>query len=97
MPFNFIKNKKLQLKYIGPFRVSERIGNQAYRLILPAKYDKLHDIFPVQLLEPYYPRESEEPLPMPDLEDDLDEYEVEEVKDKALMKGQIRYLVKWAG
>jgi hypothetical protein len=24
------------------------------------------------------------------------EYEVEEVKDKALMKGKVRYLVKWA-
>jgi chromobox protein 5 len=34
---------------------------------------------------------------MPELEDEPDEYEVEEVKDKALMKGQIRYLVKWAG
>jgi hypothetical protein len=25
------------------------------------------------------------------------EYEVAEVKDKALMKGNVRYLVKWAG
>jgi hypothetical protein len=34
---------------------------------------------------------------MPELEDDQEEYEVEGVKDKALMEGKIRYLVKWAG
>jgi len=35
-------------------------------------------------------------LPMPDLEDD-DEWEVEEVRDHAVIKGQDYYLVKWAG
>jgi hypothetical protein len=53
--------------------------------------------FPIQLLEPYYGRDEAELLPMPELEDEPDEYEVEEVKDKALIKGQIRYLVKWTG
>ena len=33
---------------------------------------------------------------MPDLDDD-DEWEVEEVKDEAVMKGQKHYLVKWEG
>jgi hypothetical protein len=33
---------------------------------------------------------------MPDLEDD-DEWEVEEVRDHAVIKGQDYYLVKWAG
>ena len=92
-----LKDKKLQPKFIGPFRVTERIGNQAYRLALPSQYDRLHDVFPIQLLEPYYGRDDADPLPMPELEDEPDEYEVEEVKDKVLMKGQIRCLVKWAG
>ena len=92
-----LKDKKLQPKFIGPFRVTERIGNQAYRLALPNQYDRLHNVFPIQLLEPYHGQDDAELLPMPELEDEPDEYEVEEVKDKALMKGQIRYLVKWAG
>jgi hypothetical protein len=33
---------------------------------------------------------------MPDLEDD-DEWEIEEVKDKATIKGTTHYLVKWEG
>jgi hypothetical protein len=87
-----LKDKKLQPRYIGPFRVTERIGTQAYRLALPNQYSRLHDVFPIQLLEPYHSRDHEEPLPMPELEDDQEEYEVEEVKDKTLMKGKIRSL-----
>jgi Chromo (CHRromatin Organisation MOdifier) domain len=44
-----------------------------------------------------HPRETDNPLPLPELEDNPDEYEVEEVKDKILMKGKIHYLVKWIG
>ena len=33
---------------------------------------------------------------MPDLEDD-NEWEVEEVKDKAVLKGEQYYLIKWEG
>ena len=92
-----LKDKKLQPRFLGPFRITERIGSQAYRLALPEKYSRLHDVFPIQLLEPYYPRETDNPLPLPELEDNPDEYEVEEVKDKILMKGKIHYLVKWIG
>ena len=35
-------------------------------------------------------------MPLPDLEDDI-EWEVEEVKDQANIKGQLHYLVKWEG
>ena len=33
---------------------------------------------------------------MPDLEDD-DEWEIEEIRDKATIKGMTHYLVKWEG
>jgi transposase InsO family protein len=42
-----LKNKKLQHRWIGPFRVLERIGSQAYRLALPEKYSRLHNVFPI--------------------------------------------------
>ena len=35
-------------------------------------------------------------MPIPDL-DDEGEWEVEEVKEEAVMKGQKHYLVKWEG
>ncbi|KAL2104491.1 hypothetical protein VUR80DRAFT_367 [Thermomyces stellatus] len=43
---------KLAPRYIGPFRVLEVVGKQAYRIALPAKYSRLHNVFPVSLLEP---------------------------------------------
>ena len=76
----------------------ERIRGQAYRIALPAKYARLHNVFPVQLLENYRRREDDDNLmAMPDLEDPQDEWEVEEVRDKRKVKDTIQYLVKWAG
>jgi len=89
-----LKNKKLQPRWVGPFRILERIGSQAYRLALPEKYDRLHDVFPIQFLEKFLPRDNENLLPFPDLEDD-EEWYVEEVKDKAILDGRTYYLVKW--
>src|SRR6266567_2619760 len=91
-----LKNKKLQPRWIGPLRVLQRIGTQAYRLALPEKYSRLHDVFPIQFIEEYRPRKDEPPLPIPDLEDE-DEWEIEEIKDKGVIKGQVHYLVKWEG
>ena len=45
-------NNKLKPKFLGPFKVTEKIGSAAYRIALPAKYQRLHDVFPISLLEP---------------------------------------------
>ena len=94
-----LKYRKLAPRWVGPFRVLERIGGQAYRLALPNKYARLHPVFPVQLLEGYQRRTDDpELMTMPDLEEDPhDEWEVEEVRDKRQIKGAMHYLVKWAG
>ena len=91
-----LKDKKLQPRWVGPFRVLQRIGSQAYKLALPEKYARLHDVFPIQFLEEFKPREDQPPMPLPDLEDE-EEWEIEEVKDKATIKGTTHYLVKWEG
>ena len=80
---------KLAPKFVGPFRVLDRVGSLAYRLYLPDKYDRLHNVFPVSLLEPYIHRAGQEPLPMPELEDD-EEWEVEEIRDKRRIDGETR-------
>ena len=92
-------SRKLLPRWIGPFRVVEKIGNQAYRLALPSKYARLHDVFSVQLLEMYNRKEPNDELflPMPDLEDPEDEWEVEEILDRRTRKNVVQYLVKWAG
>ena len=41
-----IKIRKLALRWIGPFRIAERIGQQAYRLVRLEAHRRLHDVFP---------------------------------------------------
>ena len=96
-----LKDKKLQPRFVGPFRVTEVVGTQAYRLALPEQYARLHDVFPVQLLERYHQsddqREGDIKLPLPELEDDPNKYKLKEIRDKKTIRGQIHYLVKWTG
>ena len=90
--------RKLRPRWIGPCRIIERISGQAYRLALPDTYARLHNVFPVQLLEAYHPRDKQDDiLPMLELEDDPNEWEVEEVRGIRRIGQKRFYLVKWAG
>ena len=44
------RNKKLESKFFGPFKVFHAVGKQVYKLELPMKW-KIHDVFYVSLLE----------------------------------------------
>ena len=71
---------KLQRKFVGPFRVTSRIGDQAYQLALPDDW-RIHNVFHVSLLKPWRGEWRElEDAPAPELEsDEDDEYEIERV------------------
>ena len=49
----FQKREKLNPRYIGPFRIIERIGPVAYRLKLPLKMGRIHNVFHVSMLRKY--------------------------------------------
>ena len=92
-------NRKLSHKFIGPFRVQDLVGKQAYRLSLPTTY-RIHNVFHVSYLEPYQRRRGDGSAPVlqpPELIDDTEEYEVEEIQDKKKTKGEVWYKVKWKG
>ena len=44
------RNRKLEAKFFGPFRVLHPVGKQAYKLKLTRKW-KMHDVFHASLLE----------------------------------------------
>ncbi|KAM1185411.1 hypothetical protein TB1_013912 [Malus domestica] len=43
----FRKKGKLSPRYIGPYEITERIGEVAYRLELPPELSKVHNVFHV--------------------------------------------------
>ena len=53
------RNRKLETKFFGPFRVLYPIGKQAYKLELPKKW-RIHDVFNVSLLEQDTTRKGQE-------------------------------------
>ena len=49
----FQKRGKLNPRYIGPFRIIERIGPVAYRLELSPELSRIHNVFHVLMLRKY--------------------------------------------
>ena len=95
-------SKKLDHRYLGPFKIVEKISSHAYRLALPWDM-KIHDVFHVQLLEPYKESQIEnrvQPPPPPIEIEGEKEYEVEAILDSKVDKrysDPTRYLIKWLG
>ena len=58
----FGKRGKLNPRYVGPFKVLERIGKVAYRLELPTELGNVHDVFHVSQLKKCY---ADDPLAVP--------------------------------
>ena len=49
----FGKNVKLSPRFIGPYEVIKKVGLVAYRLALPPKLEKIHNVFHVSMLRRY--------------------------------------------
>ena len=49
----FWNKGKLSPKYVGPFEVLEKVGALAYRVALPPKLGKTHNVFHISSLKKY--------------------------------------------
>ena len=45
-----ILKKKIAARFVGPFRITDAVGKQAYRLVLLTLY-RIYNVFYVSLLE----------------------------------------------
>ncbi|CAN6725111.1 unnamed protein product [Malus baccata var. baccata] len=94
----FGKKGKLSPRYIGPYMITEQVGEVPYRLELPPELSKVHDVFHVSMLR-HYVRDPSYMIPPQPLEINSDlTYEEESVtildwKDKELRNKTMR-LVK---
>ena len=102
------RNRKLEAKFLGLFRVLHPVGKQVYKLKLPKKW-RIHDVFYVSLLEQDTTKKGQVNDTQLDFKfeagDDKDkEYEVDGIRDSAVYAkesaGQLPglyYLVSWKG
>ena len=47
------KKEKLAPRYIGPFEIRTRVGEVAYRLVLPPELSRIHPVFCRSMLRKY--------------------------------------------
>ncbi|CDJ56293.1 Retrotransposon nucleocapsid protein, related [Eimeria maxima] len=96
---------KLEPRYRGPFKVTERIGEVAYRIDLPGSYAG-HNVFHVSQLIPHHPRPAthmpqDAPVGWPPVQDEAgnptDQYLVDYILDQRGTGSSATYLVKWRG
>lgn len=88
--------QKLMPKYVGPFRVVERVGELAYKLQLPPSM-RVHPVFHTCLLKPWKRSDRHQPPPLPIPVAGEPEYEVEHVLAHRGAGARRSYLVRWRG
>ncbi|XP_070660563.1 uncharacterized protein [Malus domestica] len=93
-----IQEKELSPRYNGPYRITEGIGEVAYRLELPPELSRVHDVFHVSMLRHHVSDPSHvihlQPLEInPDLTYDKELVTILDWKDKEL-RNKTMHLVK---
>jgi hypothetical protein len=86
---------KLWPKFVGPFKVLERIGEVIYRLQLPASA-KLHDVFHVGLLKAYCGDELSASGTLPPVRHGRACLEPSGVIKGRVARGRLELLVSWS-
>ena len=92
-------SRKLENKFLGPYKVTRAIGTHAYEIDIPNTM-RNHRTFPVSLL---YPAANDPlpgqttPPPLPVIVDGEENWEVKEVLDSRRRRGKLEYLIQWVG
>ncbi|KAA1116677.1 hypothetical protein PGT21_050140 [Puccinia graminis f. sp. tritici] len=91
---------KLDHRWLGPFQISKKISQSAYKLTLPLSMQGVHPVFHVSVLRKHNPDTitgRRHPSPEPVQVNNEEEWEVEGVLDCRRRGKKVEYLVSWKG
>lgn len=78
-------------RFVGPFRITKRIGEQAYELLLPPSMASIHPVFHVSQLRLSPQGVIEQPGPI--VVNGETQYEV----DRIIAERKYTYRIRWTG
>ena len=97
---NKLPSKKLDQKRYRPFTIKEEIGQGTYRVELPEGWT-IHNVFNKDLLthckKAEFASQHKDPAPPPDIINEEEEYEVEEIKGHHKKGRRTQLLAHWKG
>ena len=94
------QSDKLRLRWYGPFRITQQVAQNAFRLSLPHKF-KAHPVFNITALKLYNANKIQgridpTPSPVTDIQG-FTRYIVEDILSHRTRRGSLQFLVKWSG
>ena len=95
------KNHALKNKYVGPYKILEKITDLAYRIELPNDSRK-HNVVPISKLRSFESPNKNftgriEPVPDPVIVDNEKEWKVRSIENERISHGKLQFLVRWEG
>lgn len=93
---------KLTHRYLGPYKIEARVGTHAYRLKLQVGMSHIHPVFHVVKLLPApcpdaIPGRQSTEVPAPELINNEEHYEVEEILNSRFFRRKLQFCVAWKG
>ena len=77
--FRFKTNYKLVPRYIL-IKITAKVSNQAYKIRLPEKYYRIHNVVPVSLLKPWTAPHDLKKTPFQDLKNDQEVCKIKSIE-----------------
>jgi len=96
-----IPPKKLSDKYLGPYKIINKVGSHSFTLQLPETFRAVHPVYHISMLEPHSPNAIPNRIDEPPAPIKIDvEYKIAEILDSKIdcrRQCKLLYLVKWLG
>jgi len=90
------RSEKLTERFVGPYNIKRIISSNAVELKLP-KFIRIHPVVNVSRVRLYKPqvKGQKKTSPKPVIIEGEEEFEVEKILNKRIVRGKEKFLVKW--